>query len=178
MTMPDYYVEFSEALADLTVEEEEWLREQLAPVYRVADQVFAEGAVPADVKDEAKLFAHRVCLATGDPEEHYTGLFYEFQMEGDRRSLWLASAEGDGDIELAAVLVRQFLAHFRENCCWTLEWCCGCSKPVLNAFGGGAVFVTARCIEYYSTRDWIKTKRAEFEASRTCGRDPGNGLAS
>lgn len=60
--------------------------------------------------------------------------------------LWFHGQES-GDPEAVAEFARDFLERFRPRDSFALEYTLTCSRPGLDGFGGGAVFVTAEGIE-------------------------------
>ena len=66
-------------------------------------------------------------------------------------------------------LVRLFIRRFHKNRYWKLEWAevgtdgDGCIKPHADAFGGGAVFVTADKVHWFTTGHWIRNKIENWE---------------
>ena len=78
------------------------------------------------------------------------------------RTLWFC-AEESGDPRAIAKFVRDFLKRFRPNDSFSLEYAFTCSKPRLDSFGGGAVFVTAVEIEHMDTAAWVAERCREHE---------------
>lgn len=85
-------------------------------------------------------------------EDDHVG--FDAELQEDRRSLWVHVDES-GEPVHAAALVQGFLIRFRPTESFGFEWADGCSKPVTDAFGGGAVFVTATELRWCSTADWL-----------------------
>jgi hypothetical protein len=76
-------------------------------------------------------------------------------------------AEEYGDTYALALLVQEFLAKFRPNKSFSINYAETCSKMRVEEFSGGAVFVTAHGIEYCNPRQWLETKISEFFAKTT-----------
>jgi len=57
---------------------------------------------------------------------------------------------------------------------FALEYAYTCSRPRLDGFGGGAVFVTAEGIECVETAAWVAERRREHEIGRG-GAEGGSG---
>ena len=145
--MADNYLEFSEILDNLTVEETAWLEQQLDEDPETGCPVFL-----ADYEDR-------------DPDDEYCGFAYSFEECGGKRQLWVR-AEESGNADHAAHLVQKFLKKFRPHECWSLTYPTTCSKPRVGEFGGGAVFVTADTIQWENAYGFIEDQRAAFEAKR------------
>lgn len=87
-------------------------------------------------------------------EESYT--FFHFSDEGDgTRSLWLHDDTGGSDLEVLASVLQQFLVKFRPEQSIGFSWANTCSRPLLDSFGGGAVFITVYTIDWMNTWDWL-----------------------
>ena len=84
------------------------------------------------------------------------------QVELRDGTLWFC-AEESGDPRAVAEFVRDFLKRFRPNDSFSLEYALTCSKPRLDGFGGGAVFVTAVEIEHMDTAAWLAERCREHE---------------
>ncbi|MGG5823628.1 hypothetical protein [Falsiroseomonas sp. HW251] len=67
--------------------------------------------------------------------------------------VWLAGDEGDAMslAQIAQVAIR----HFDPSLLWGFEWSCDCSRPRLDAYGGGAAVVGADRILAFYTSDWL-----------------------
>lgn len=81
-----------------------------------------------------------------------------FDLKTDPEGAWIY-AEGGGNPDQVADVVQAFLQRFRPSESWGMEWSLSCSKPRLDAFGGGAVFVTATSKEWCNTHDWLQEKK-------------------
>jgi hypothetical protein len=55
-------------------------------------------------------------------------------------------------------LAQLFIRKFHKNKYWILEWANSSDKPHAGAFGGGAVFVTADRVDWFTTGNWITNK--------------------
>ena len=71
----------------------------------------------------------------------------------DCRGLWLHSS--DGGIDAVCAFIRYLLNRFAPEGHVTLEWSNDCSKPRVDAFGGGAALITARKIKSFNTGEWL-----------------------
>jgi hypothetical protein len=129
MTVADYYTHFSFAIEKLTDDERAWLRTLLA------------GAGDEPTEDLARLLS--------DPD--YVGFSWAFEDDG---SLWVYS-DTSGTPEDAAALVQEFLSRFRPDDVLAFEWANTCSRPRLDAYGGGAVVVTAEEQRWMSSAQWL-----------------------
>ena len=167
--MADQYLQFSEALGNLSDEEHDWLQAQLEPVYVFSDQEYAEHEVPEHLSTaDSSWCGYRAFRDLPDEEiDDEPGFQYDFCENRDLgRYLWLYAEEG-GDPDRVAHLVQKFLRQFRPRECWSLTYAGTCSKPRLGEFSGGARFVTADRIQALDAYDFVDQCRAEFAAHTT-----------
>jgi hypothetical protein len=171
--MADYYLQFSEVIANLTEQEEAWLEEQLQPIRVFGDREYPEDAVPAELTSTEEEWSGVRFLRDDpdhDPKWDVLGFEYYFHEDNDPggwgRHLWLY-AEESGNADNVAWLVRKFLKRFRPDQCWWLTYATTCSKPRVGEFGGGAVFVTARGISYESAYGFVERKQKAFAKRAT-----------
>jgi hypothetical protein len=151
--MADNYLLFSEAVDELTPEEEAWLRERLEEG-PVRDAFVAE-AVAADPSFDGEMFpGFQWELKTADADDD-DGLVATY--------LWVYS-EDNGNVDHVVVLVQAFLVQFRQDYAFTISWAETCSKPRIGEFSGGAAMVTARKKSYLSAAAWV-FEQAELEAA-------------
>jgi len=79
----------------------------------------------------------------------------------DDWSLWLHSQ--DGGVDAVCAFIQHLLQKFDPDGYATLEWSNDCSKPRVDAFGGGAAFITAEKIKSINTGHWLHTQVARFQ---------------
>ena len=87
---------------------------------------------------------------------------WQFETEAEHESggwgIWLHSA--DGGIDAACVFIQHLLQKYNPQGRVEFEWSNDCSKPRLDAFGGGAAIVTASEIKSISTSEWLHLNAA------------------
>jgi hypothetical protein len=76
------------------------------------------------------------------------------------RGLWLHSS--DGGIDAVCAFIQHLLQRFAPGDHVTLEWSNDCSRPRVDAFGGGAAIITARKIKSISTGEWLHQQVARL----------------
>jgi len=87
------------------------------------------------------------------------GVIEDWQFDTDSndpsncRGVWLHSS--DGGIDAACAFIQHLLGRFTPEGHVTLEWSNDCSKPRVDAFGGGAALITARKIKSITTRECL-----------------------
>jgi len=69
------------------------------------------------------------------------------------RGIWLHSS--NGGIDAVCAFIQHLLQRFAPGDHVTLEWSNDCSKPRVDAFGGGAALITARKIKTINTGEWL-----------------------
>lgn len=132
--MADYYAQYSAEIDKLTDDEIKWLEVRLK-----------------DIED-----ARADDDGLGE-DDHDLG-----QVELQDRTLWFCGRES-GDPRAIADFVQGFLKQFRPSDSFSLEYAFTCSKPRLDGFGGGTVFVTAEEIQQTNTAAWVAERCREHE---------------
>ena len=72
----------------------------------------------------------------------------------NKPALWLHSS--NGGIDAVCAFIQHLLRKFDPTGRVTFEWSNDCSKPRLDAYGGGAAIITAKKIKTMSTCDWLR----------------------
>ncbi len=152
--MANNYLQFSASIADLTPGEKDWVEDLLG----ASDDLEA------------------TCTELGIPMPPDTNagdsLDFEWEVQtygvasdgpSDASSMLWLYAEESFDPDHVAWFAQQFLRRFRPLESFTFEWAATCSKPVIGYFSGGAAFVTANGIEFFTTAKWVENKVTEFE---------------
>jgi len=82
---------------------------------------------------------------------------YEFSTDTGGTVLWLHE-DTACDLNSLADMLQQFLFLFRPTDSIGFSWADTCSKPRVDSFGGGAVFITAVGQEWISLWQWLKER--------------------
>jgi hypothetical protein len=90
---------------------------------------------------------------------------FRWHFDGEKNLAFYS--EDSGDTEHVANFVQKFLVAFHPDHCWAMRWAETDDKGRYDAYGGGAVFVTAKKIEWCSSAGWCQKKIADFRRSRT-----------
>lgn len=131
--MADYYTEFS---FEMPVPNAEALAYALV-LHRTGDDYCdSDSPVPDSVPKELHEF-----LETWD-------ISVEAMAEN---SLWIHGS----DVELACAFTQHLLQKFDPGAVVKFSWANACSKPCLDAFGGGAAIVTASDVKTMDTQRWL-----------------------
>jgi len=78
---------------------------------------------------------------------------WQFELEADDDGLWLHSESGG--IDAVCAFVQHLLEKFNPSGRITFEWSHDCSKPRVDAYGGGVAIITATEIKTMNTADWL-----------------------
>jgi hypothetical protein len=82
-----------------------------------------------------------------------------FETEENKEGIWIHSQ--DGGVDAACQFVQHLLEKFDLQGHIAFEWSHDCTKPRVDAFGGGAAIVTATEIETFSTSEWLRSKTSQ-----------------
>jgi hypothetical protein len=154
--MPTPYTEFCEAVKNLTPEEEAWWKHQIDKM---------EGRFEGDD-------------GMNENDDYEEGFGYEFCTYEGGRHLVIMPGENRENLQRAAGLVQQFLAVFRPNDSWSIEFANITTRQVVGAYGGGAYFVTATRIKAISSWEWLRRQRKAFEKTSRHPSETENGSPS
>jgi hypothetical protein len=139
--MADYYLQFSEVVANLTEQEEKWLRQQLQLVAVRGEQETEIDDLDHKAAEHADWTGPRFLRDSDDfdPACDTVGFQHAFHDDHDTpngwgRHLWVY-ADDSGNPEHVAWLVQKFLRQFRPQECWSLSYATTCSKPRAGEFG-------------------------------------------
>ena len=72
---------------------------------------------------------------------------------GTQYGLWLHSM--NGGVDAVCEFIQHLLQKFDPQGKVSFEWSHDCSKPRVDAYGGGAAFITAQGIKTMSTAAWL-----------------------
>jgi hypothetical protein len=72
--------------------------------------------------------------------------------------LWLHSMSGG--VDAVCLFIQHLLQKFDRQGRVSFEWSHDCSKPRVDAYGGGAAFITAKEIRTMSTAAWVNAQIA------------------
>lgn len=102
-----------------------------------------------------------------EKEEDQDG-FSRFDSEWhfDNDGLWIHDSGGQSNLDYAVLFTQDFIKQFRPTAIFAFEWANDCSKARLDAYGGGAVVITARKIHYMNTSTWMSNTVKKIEKSR------------
>ena len=148
--MANYYTLFSEVIEDLTPEEEAWLTKVLT--------------IDPDKMDEAQFDDWTQNGFDGICPDTCPDCWpsFSWSISDKDRELWVY-AEDCGDLENVFSVIQRFLQKFRPQAHWTIQWSESCSKPRVDAYGGGAALITAQDIKTMNTSAWLHDETTKIE---------------
>jgi hypothetical protein len=83
---------------------------------------------------------------------------WHFETVADRTpeswGIWMNSE--NGGIDAVCVFIQHLLQKFDPDGRVTFEWSNDCSKPRVDAYGGGAAIITAKEIKSTNTSEWLQ----------------------
>jgi len=100
--------------------------------------------------------------AAGAPDE-VDDVRVMFDHEIDELSLCLMDDAGETDLSTVTDLLQEYLEKFHPTKAIGFECAHTCSRPVIDAFGGGACVVTNHKVYWSSTGDWIDDKLGDLK---------------
>ena len=77
------------------------------------------------------------------------------------RGLWLHSS--NGGIDAVCAFIQRLLQRYDPDGSISLEWSNDCSKPRVDAYGGGAALITAKKVRSISTGQWLQSQIARIK---------------
>ena len=77
---------------------------------------------------------------------------------GTQYGLWLHSM--NGGVDAVCAFIQHLLQKFDPQGKVSFEWAHDCSKPRVDAYGGGAAVITAKEIKTMSTAAWLNEQIA------------------
>ncbi len=159
--MANNYVQFSESIADITEEEQAWIKEELVSPSDRDPAVYPEDEGAADAYMEA-WSKERPNVDDAETWPDFGWSFIEDD-EDASKELWI-HADESGDLNHIAVFVQRLLRKFRPNEVFTLTWAETCSSPRIGEFGGGWMVVTAKGERSENAWGAVEAAAKELEA--------------
>ena len=151
--MSDYFTEFS-FMCDLPNEE---AATNAVELFKQIERLL-EGEFDADNDGE-----------TPWPEELERFKQYEFSpgvaIEQEGAGLWIHDDSGGPNIEMLTDYLQLVLQKYDPDGTVGFAWSGTASKKLLDAFGGGAVFISAKDIEWIDTWGWLSEQSKKREAA-------------
>jgi hypothetical protein len=145
----DYYTKISMTIELDSAEERVWLDERIQQI-SLEKWLDDEGMELAD-------------LSEAERAEDYTYLLAcDFTYQDGGKTLWIHGDEAP-ELDLIALVLGEYLEKFHPDRYIEMEYGFDASKPRLDAYGGGAAFITAKETKWMHTSGWLEQQAAEFE---------------
>ncbi len=148
--MADYFTQFSFVIP-VTPEQGDWI----AQVHALAPELIGR-AEDGEARENIEGPQDMVLAALGLAENRSGDPCLQVAHDGKDGTVWVGS-EDLGDVDYTADLVQAFLKRFDLDLVVSFEWANTCSKPRLDAFGGGAVVISRRNADWFNTRTFVET---------------------
>jgi len=139
--MADYFTNFSLVVALKNAEEQQYALDLATKA--------SEGRFPQNEED-----------APTDIPKGLEDVLEEWSFETEKEynnSIWLHSQYGG--IDAVCAFIQHLLQKFNSQDHIEFEWSNDCTKPRLDAYGGGAAIVTAREIKTMNTSQWLDSQK-------------------
>lgn len=146
--MADYYTKFSTVLKLPSLEAQAYAVALIQRFRDLADN--PPETCPPDFPDELwQLIAEDEFTSPDcvEPQEH----------EG-QPAIWIYPDES-ANLDFTFAYIQHLLIKFCPDQGFGLEWCNDCSRPRLDAYGGGAAWITATEIRTFSTGSWLDAQQ-------------------
>jgi hypothetical protein len=146
--MADYFTNFSLIVPLPTEAAEKYALDLAHQAFHIHMGEDMPGDFPASLRDVAEDWQFDT-----DPSDPANGW-----------GLWLHSS--DGGIDAVCAFIQHLLERFDPTGHAGLEWSNDCSKPRVDAFGGGAAVITAIKIKHISTGQWLHRQVARLQTHK------------
>lgn len=158
--MADYFTQFSFVIP-VTPEQGDWV----AQVHALATELIGH-AEDGEARENIEGPQDMVLAALGLAEKRDGDPCLQVVHDDKEGTVWVGS-EDSGDVDYTADLAQAFLRHFDLDLVVSFEWANTCSRPRLDAFGGGAVVISRRNADWFNTGTFVETAvKAETERLR------------
>lgn len=151
--MANNYTNFSAMYRGMLKKEVQWLEEFLTPL----DDDDAEDQELTD----KWLKARDIPDWYDDEPEYWPHFQFRIEKDGRRYAIWFYADEG-GNLDIIAHVMQKFLAKFRPDDHFSMQWADTCSKLREDEFGGGAMFVTAKKAYWTNSYSWVEDMHKRF----------------
>jgi hypothetical protein len=148
-SMADNYSQTSFMVPTKNDEQRDWL----VAVFGGMDRVQAgDGSAAANLHEEV------ISIAIDREYDFENGYTPNWRVEND--GIWVHADESI-DVDLMVVILQAYLKKFHPNSSIGFQWADTCSKPRLDEFGGGAVYIAADDAAFMSTGHWLDEQFVE-----------------
>ena len=156
--MADYFTKFSFVIS-VTPEQGDWV----AQVHALATELIGY-AEDGEARENIEGPQDMVLAALGLAEKRDGDPCLQVVHDDKEGTVWVRS-EDSGDVDYTADLAQAFLKRFDLDLVVGFRWVNTCSRPRLDAFGGGAVVISRRNAVWFNTGTLLK-KAVKTETER------------
>jgi hypothetical protein len=142
--MADYFTQFSFVIP-VTLEQGNWF----AQTHELAEELIGH-AEDGEARENIEGPQDVVPAALGLAGKHDAFPSIEVTHDEKEGTVWVRS-EDSGDVDYTADLVHAFLKRFDLDLVVSFQWAHTCSKPRVDACGGGAVVISRRNTIWFDT---------------------------
>lgn len=157
--MADYYTDFSFMISHLSETEQKWLKEVLQGPETDSSDLDNYEKIARDLAERHGIDADSDSIDF----DFWPGADYKFE----KNNLWIHSEGGGDNLDNLSTIIQLFLIRFRPADVISVEWANTCSKPRLDAFGGGIVTISAFDIDFETTGNIAGIKRSDAKKATT-----------
>lgn len=136
--MADYYTHISTMVTNLTPDEQKWWKRTLEIIKRVCGDEAAEMERMDLLPDEVQVL---------NAVKNDGIVDWGIDAKVDSEAVWFTDSDGVPNIDGLADLLQLFHQKFRPQGIHTFRWAETCSRPRLDAYGGGVFAITAKEIK-------------------------------
>jgi hypothetical protein len=140
--MADYYTNFSLVVPLPSEEAQKYALELAHTASNAANGDELPAALPLSIREEVENWTFET----------------EPLHQADGWGIWLRSEHGG--IDAVCAFIQHLLQKYNPQGRVEFEWSNDCSKPRLDAYGGGAAIITADEIKSISTGEWLHQNAA------------------
>jgi hypothetical protein len=148
--MADYFTQFSFVIP-VTPEQGNWFTQ----VHALAAELIGH-TEDGEARENIEGPQDVVLAALGLAEKRDGDPCLQVVYDDKEGTVWVGS-EDSGDVDYTADLVQAFLRRFNLDRVISFQWANTCSKPRLDAFGGGAVVISRRNADWLNTGTFMET---------------------
>ena len=148
--MADHFTQFSFVI-QVTPEQGGWLTQMHGLATTLIDRA-EDGGAGEKLEGPEDVVSAALRLAEGRDCCPDIEVVHEAAETGSR-----FGSEISGDVDYTADLVQAFLRRFDLDVVVAFEWSYSCSKPQVGAFGGGAVVISRRNVDWFNTATLVET---------------------
>lgn len=150
--MANYYTHFS----FLMIMPSEEAKKHALDIHRRAASITEEGNDDAELRaifNEETLENWQMFVEDGDTKEKF--------------GLWIYDGDGEGNTNTVAEFVFYLMRKFDMQEFVAFQFANTASRPILDAYGGGALFITQNGVEHMTSGEWLNKKEDAWNKKKS-----------